>query len=550
MIPVIYRKGEYLKTLKYMLNKKEAEVIDTNLAGNKANEFNEQFLATKSIKPELKNPCAHLILSIANNTNNRESLSNEQWTSVARRYLQELEYLPKEQNVVPSQYVTVRHHDREHEHLHIITSQIRFDGSKVNDSFDYFKAQTATRLIAHEMGLEVTPTSSKAVSDKLRKEYGIDAAVSDNRSKSIRSIKCKSNEPSTKDTIKNVLFSAINESNSMAEFLDKVESQQVYPIVRLDKNQQILGFAYTHKGVTVAANQVSRKLSWNKFKDTLKFDIKESDLQLILLAREKAKADISRHKSKSKSKSIKTNSDSASSGNKENPVQTEVKQKTRDFISVVPSIETIFPSPDKKPNKSKPTSKIQSSKQEPVTPKDKTDNPKSFVSVVPSIETIFPSPIQHKDKVVAETEVAETPNKPVKNEDVNVVEPSSKVKQTLPVDSTKPNSNSNNSSSKNSIGISEVHNAVRTIAAYMAFINKTEVDGDTLTARLNGNTLILKDLQSDNTLIEAEYSTRTNQWDIKQSKITEAHLKRIAQLQKRLPKYEIQEQNYQNGQER
>ncbi|NJN07484.1 MAG: relaxase/mobilization nuclease domain-containing protein [Richelia sp. RM1_1_1] len=495
MIPVIYRKADYLKTLKYVLGKEEAQVIDSNIGGSRIEQFNKQFLANRNIRPELKNPCAHLILSIANNDTTRESLNDEQWTSVARKYLKELEYLPKEHSGVPSQYVVVRHHDREHEHLHIIASQIRFDGTKVNDSFDYFKAQTATRLIAHEMGLEVTPTSSKAISDKLYTEYGIDAAVSDNRSKSIRSIKCKTNEPSAKDTIKDVLLNAIDESNNMPEFLDKVESKQVYPIVRLDKNQEILGFAYTHKGVTIAASQINRKLSWNNFKDSLKFNIKYSDLQLILLAREKALADISKHKSKSNSES----GDNGSRGSEERPAKSVVKPETENYISVVPSIESVFP-----------------------------------------------SSTQHKGKIVTQTEVTEVSSETATrevNQSVDVTLPSIELEPTPPLTSTNPNSDSN-------ISIDQMNSAVRITAAYMASVNKTEIDGDTLTARLDGNNLVLKDLQSGDTLIEAKYSIRTNQWAIKQSELlTRSHLKRIAQLQRRMPKYEIQMQNDQNAQE-
>lgn len=360
MIPVIYRKADYLKTLKYVLGKDDAHVIDSNVGGNGVSGFNKQFLANRTIKPDLTNPCAHLILSIANKGTTRESLTDEQWTSVTRRYLQELEYLPKEESGVPSQYVAIRHHDREHEHLHIIASQISFDGTKVNDSFDYFKAQTATRLIAHEIGLEVTPTSNTAISDKLYTKYGIDAAVSDNRSKSIRQINRKGAEPSAKDIIKNTVFAAIDKSNNISEFLDELESKQIYPIARLDNKQQILGFAYTHKGVTIAASQVSKKLSWGKFKNAVKFDITNNDLQLILNAGVKGLADISQHKSKSKATTANqqytdNKTDSDSSGNESTVDNLKVEDNEKSYISVVPSLSEIFSTPVKN-KKTKSTS--------------------------------------------------------------------------------------------------------------------------------------------------------------------------------------------------
>ncbi|MCC5616055.1 relaxase/mobilization nuclease domain-containing protein [Nostoc sp. CHAB 5836] len=116
-----------------------------------------------------------------------EHLSDSQYSYVAREYLKDMGYLPKEESSVAatSQFVAVRHHDRNHEHLHIITSRIRLDGSLVNDSYDYFNSQVSTRRIAAELGLEVTPTTNEAVAPKLQQEYGITALTSPNRSKSI-----------------------------------------------------------------------------------------------------------------------------------------------------------------------------------------------------------------------------------------------------------------------------------------------------------------------------------------------------------------------------
>lgn len=555
MIPVIYRKSDYLKTLKYVLNKEDAKVIDSNLAGNKVSEFNKQFLATKDIKPELKNPCAHLILSIANNKNKRESLNDAQWISVARRYLQELKYLPEEQQGgVPSQYVAVRHHDREHEHLHIIASQIRFDGTKVSDSFDYFKAQTATRLIAHEMGLEVTPTSSKAVSNKLKTEYGIDADVSDNRSKNIRQINRKGNEPSAKDIIKNTVFDAIAKSDNVTEFLKNIESKKVYAIARLGKNQEILGFAYTHKGVTMAANQVSKKLSWGKFKDAVNFDITNEDLRLIAAARSKGLADISKNKSALNNKvetenykppANKTDSGESSSNYEEYKAK-GLKDNSKGYISIVPSLEETFKPSTKNRKKLNSKSKSQQSK---LKEEAKSQKP-TYISIVPSIREVFPLPEDFDDKdesnKVSKDSATLMPNKADKIE--NVVKAQTKLYNTEDSTDNASDRNTVKHPTADNIAIDDVHKCIRTIAAYMASTNSTEVNGDTLTAQLNDSKLILKENRSGNTLVEADYSTRTNQWSIQQSELlTKTHLERIANLQRNIPKYKVQVQEHSNG---
>lgn len=551
MIPVIYRKSDYLKTLKYVLGKEESNVIDSNLAGSQISDYNKQFLANGTIRPELKNPCAHLILSIANNNDSRESLTDEQWTSVTRRYLQELEYLPKNGHQVPSQYIAIRHHDREHEHLHIIASQVRLNGTKVSDSFNYFKAQTATRLIAHEMSLEVTPTSNKAVSDKLCNKYGIDASVSDNRSKSIRQIKRKGNESSAKDIIKDTVFDAIGKSDNVAEFLNNIESKKVYAIARLNKDREILGFAYTHKGVTMAANQVNKKLSWGKFKNAVKFDITSDDLQLIAAARSKALADISKYRSVpgDKAKGYKSTDDTTdsneSSSSGEEYTAKNLNENGKGYISIVPSLEETFKPSTKSSKKLKSGSKPQPSKSEEET---KSQKP-TYISIVPSIREIFPLPEafdnKDEDNEVSEDSATSVPAKTEGN--IAKVQVSQSYNTEDSTDNTSDR-NTDEYPTPNNIAIDDVNKCIRTIAAYMASTNSTEIKGDTLTAQLDDSKLILKENQSENTLVEADYSTRTNQWTIQQSKLlTKNHLERIHDLQRRIPKYKVLEQQNTNG---
>lgn len=74
-------------------------------------------------------------------------------------------------------FVAVRYHDKEHEHIHIIASRVRFDSSCVSDSWDYLKATNATRAIAAQYDLSVAPASSNAVAQDLA-AIGIDAPIS------------------------------------------------------------------------------------------------------------------------------------------------------------------------------------------------------------------------------------------------------------------------------------------------------------------------------------------------------------------------------------
>lgn len=558
MIPVIYRKSDYLDTLKYVMGKEGAQVIDSNMASGGTNDYAKQFLKNRLIKPDLKNPCTHLILSISSNGENHEHLNNLQWGNVTKRCLQELGYLPNsnDNSRAPSQYVAVRHHDREHEHLHIITSQIRLDGSRVSDSFERFKAQTATRLIAHEMGLQVTPTSCEAVSKKLMQEYGIVAPVSDNRSKSIRQVKRKSTAPSTKDIIKESLELAINSSRSTKEFIDKLEEREVYPIARLDKNQQILGFAYTHKGVTIAGSQINRKLSWTKLKDTLQFNIEPNDVQLLLDAKYKGEANISKYKPNNTG----ANSDDSGSNNDEQSENININTSTTNtYISVLPSVQEIFQTGDKnrkkqvqttddKQNSNTSTSDNieapQSNNQSNVhvvSPQE--NNTNTYISVLPSIQEIWNTPqninIDHdndtRQEIIESDQLANNDNQYQDDsitghvEDVPNTDSTLSTNEILVSNVVKSTPNTNQSADNQSI-----QQCISIILKYMGHNDSNIIDGDTLYAFLDGTDLTIIDKQSSQTLLNANYELVNDAWSIKNSTLTEEHLERIQKIERRL----------------
>lgn len=298
MIPVIYKKPNFLDTLKYVLGKDDAAIVDTNMMGTKPDEFNQQFLTIKYTNKAVKRQCAHLIISIAHRPNYHEHLSDSQYSYVAREYLKDMGYLPKEESSVgaTSQFVAVRHHDRHHEHLHIIASRIRLDGSLVNDSYDYFNSQVSTRRIAAKLGLEVTPTTNEAVTSKLEQEYRIIALTSPNRSKSIRAVNSKHKTPTSKDIIRQAIGEAIKDSPTVSTFIQRLEENNIGVLPKM-QGEELLGFTYIHNDVKIAGYQVYKPYSWNKLRSEygIMYD-PDQDKEVIQQATAKAIVSINRRK--------------------------------------------------------------------------------------------------------------------------------------------------------------------------------------------------------------------------------------------------------------
>jgi len=121
----------------------------------------------------------HKTLETANSRGEyHEHLDSDEYVELAHRWLKGMEFLGEELSC--SQYLIARHHDTLHEHIHIIASRIRMDGSVVSDSWDYRRSEVIVRQLEKEFNLEATPCSNERVALKAT-EQGIETTVSDRR---------------------------------------------------------------------------------------------------------------------------------------------------------------------------------------------------------------------------------------------------------------------------------------------------------------------------------------------------------------------------------
>jgi len=257
MLAVIYKKPSFLKTLKYVLGKEDAKIIVKNMAGESPDVLNKEFLESKNMNHRVKRHCAHLILSLPK----QESIDNLTMSYVTGDFLESMGYRNSNDVTQNVPFVAVRHHDKEHSHIHIIASRVRFDSSCVSDSWDYLKAQNVTRAIAAKYDLSVAPVSNKAVAKSLS-DKNINAPVSPNRSPSIRQINTNHEEPSFKEIIGEAIENALINSKNLTEYTSNLYDSGVVAKAKFD-GKELLGFSYAYKGKYAAGNQISRRYSWN-----------------------------------------------------------------------------------------------------------------------------------------------------------------------------------------------------------------------------------------------------------------------------------------------
>jgi hypothetical protein len=120
MIGKIKKGKSFAGLTKYVLEKEEAELICTNLAGDTPQDFYQQFSATKQLNPRVRSPVSHISISFPPS----EKPDKEQLQEIVEGTLTGMGF---EKNL----YFAASHNERNHFHLHIAASRI--DGECVSE---------------------------------------------------------------------------------------------------------------------------------------------------------------------------------------------------------------------------------------------------------------------------------------------------------------------------------------------------------------------------------------------------------------------------------
>lgn len=129
--------------LNYLSEKEKAELIGGNMVGENARELAAEFRFSRQLKQKVERPVYHASLSLQKG----ENLDNETWNEIAKKYLigMGFDY---------NQYCVFRHHDQDHDHIHIAASRIKLDGTCVHDGWDYPRSEKLIRQLEKQYGLE------------------------------------------------------------------------------------------------------------------------------------------------------------------------------------------------------------------------------------------------------------------------------------------------------------------------------------------------------------------------------------------------------------
>ncbi|MET3609414.1 hypothetical protein ABIC74_003285 [Mucilaginibacter rubeus] len=130
--------------VRYVVNKQDAKIISAEgvrmqNAGTITHDFNLQ----RRMRPELGKAVGHLVLSWSKE--DLSKLSDEIMVEQAKEYMDKV-------GICNTQFVVVRHHDREHPHLHVIYNRVDNNGNTITDKNNFAKNVKACKEITLKYG--------------------------------------------------------------------------------------------------------------------------------------------------------------------------------------------------------------------------------------------------------------------------------------------------------------------------------------------------------------------------------------------------------------
>ena len=231
--------------LNYVLGKKDADLIGGTMCGQTPEELAAEFAIARQLRPNLKVAVFHATLSVDSTQKLEVDVDNDQrWLAIAANYMKAMEF-------DNNQYAVVKHSDTNHDHIHIVASRIRLDGSVVDDSWDYYRSQEVIRQLERDYNLEaVTPSWETYKRSPTTGEH--------------RYLQSKGNK-SVRVQLQDLIDEVTQDNPSMPEFVERLQQQGVEVQVGLTRTGIGLskGISYNLDEVALSGTQLGKAYTFS-----------------------------------------------------------------------------------------------------------------------------------------------------------------------------------------------------------------------------------------------------------------------------------------------
>lgn len=249
MIAKITHGAGFRGTLAYVLQKDhKPEIVGGNMSGTNPRDLAREFAAVRELRPDVGKPVVHVSLSFDPGRDGHPGdrrLTNEELARISGEYLRRMGY-----DIARVQWVAVRHNDKGHEHVHLVLSRIRIDGTLVHQPWEFLKSQRICRDLEKNPRFGLRPVRAERDPGSRAPTRGEDRMFRD------RGIL------SQKERLKGLIRDAARGQPTMTEFLERLRASGVHVRPNLARTGHVSGISYRLGQVAVRGSHLGRAYSW------------------------------------------------------------------------------------------------------------------------------------------------------------------------------------------------------------------------------------------------------------------------------------------------
>ena len=175
MIGKIKKGSGFKGCVNYVLGKEQAALLHAEGVLAESNrDIIRSFILQAGMNPDLKKPVGHIALSYS--PVDAPKLTDGKMVQLAQEYMREMK-------ITDTQYIIVRHQDREHPHVHIVFNRIDNNGKTISDRNDMYRNEQVCKKLKAKHGLYFAKGKEHVKQHRLREpdksKYEIYNAVKD-----------------------------------------------------------------------------------------------------------------------------------------------------------------------------------------------------------------------------------------------------------------------------------------------------------------------------------------------------------------------------------
>ncbi|MGM8696421.1 relaxase/mobilization nuclease domain-containing protein [Enterobacter hormaechei] len=230
-------------------HKSDPIIIGGNMLGDSALELIAEFDSTKHLRQDVAKSVWHNSLRLPNG----ESLTNEQWSSIADDYMKRMGFSDTHLRC----YVL---HDDEGQHIHIIASRIDIASGKLylgrNENL------ISTRIISElEITHNLTVTMTAPKQPKRRKVSRNEQMLSE-----------RTGLPSPKEALQQILDKSLSDKPDLLTFTKRLEEAEVGWTANVASTGKMNGFSFSYRDIAFKASQLGKSYSWANLSNRLNYN--------------------------------------------------------------------------------------------------------------------------------------------------------------------------------------------------------------------------------------------------------------------------------------